>query len=240
MSGGWTNIALRAATAAYLTLASVATAYAHGCYSACDPTPETLIRVGPDQMAFTAYQPVQSREQYGSEIPNTGSTIIALDARQDELREMLIDVRIIRNVGQKDDRINLELNTEFYSPPKVYRTGTVAFDYNFRETGQYVIVVGARSRDGAKDYRGQLAFRVGEDTLFQRFTMWSSQQRLLASIGALGPVLAGASLSRFLSSRRRYAFVDRSAPSAWRLPQREILRQHAARRALQRNDADRL
>lgn len=247
MSRVWTNILLRAAAAGCVALAGVATSYAHGCISSCDPPQECLIRLGPDQMAFTAYQPVKSREQYCSEIPDTGATVVALDAREDELREMLIDVRIIRNVGQKDDRISLELHTEIYLPPKVSRTGTVYFEHNFREAGHYVIIVGARSRDGAKDYRGRLAFQVGEDNLLQRFAAWSSQQRLWASIGALGPVLAGASLSRLLSDRRRHVVVDRAAPPAWRLPQREILRQHAARRRLQtarrrlaRNDADRL
>jgi len=32
-----------------------------------------------------------------------GPTIIVLDAQQDELRDMALEIRILRNVGQKDD-----------------------------------------------------------------------------------------------------------------------------------------
>jgi len=57
-----------------------------------------------------------------------------LDAQQDELRDMSLEIRILRNVGQKDDTENLEANTEIYVAPKKYKSGTLNFEYTFKRT----------------------------------------------------------------------------------------------------------
>ena len=125
-------------------------AWAHGGVSIDQG--QCVMKIGPDTMTFTGYQPQKSREQFCDDIPDVGSTIIVLDAQQDELRDMALEIRILRNVGQKDDSENMDANTEIYVAPKKYKTGTLNFDYDFKQQGNFIGLVKARSDDGAKEY----------------------------------------------------------------------------------------
>jgi hypothetical protein len=142
------------------SLGAAGSAYAHGGVSI--ENNQCIMKIGPDTMTFTGYQPNKSREQFCDDIPDIGPTIIVLDAQQDELRDMTLEIRILRNVGQKDDNENLEANTEYYVPPKVYRTGTLNFDYTFPVKGNFIGIVKAKSPDGAKEYVSRFPFSVGE------------------------------------------------------------------------------
>jgi len=123
---------------------------------------QCVMKIGPDTMTFTGYQPQKSREQFCDDIPDAGSTIIVLDAQNDELRDMAIEMRVLRNVGQKDDNENMEANTEIYVAPKKYGTGTLNFDYNFQKQGNFIGLVKASSDDGSKVYVSRFPFAVGE------------------------------------------------------------------------------
>lgn len=145
-----------------MTLATVgwaAQAHAHGDVGA--NTGQCLMKIGPDTMSFTGYQPLKSREQFCDDIPDAGSTIITLDAQQDELRDMNLEMRVLRDVGQKDDTENLEANTEYYSPPKKYKSGTLTFEHVFPQEGKFIGLVKARSDDGTKEYVARFPFAVG-------------------------------------------------------------------------------
>ena len=142
------------------TLGWVAQAQAHGGVSLDQG--QCIMKIGPDTMSFTGYQPLKSREQFCDDIPDVGPTIIVLDAQQDELRDMSLEIRILRNVGQKDDSENMEANTEIYVSPKKYRTGTLNFEYNFAKQGKYIGLVKAKSDDGTKEYVSRFPFSVGE------------------------------------------------------------------------------
>jgi len=123
---------------------------------------QCIMKIGPDTMSFTGYQPQKSREQFCDDIPDVGPTIIVLDAQQDELRDMALEIRILRNVGQKDDNENLAANTETYVAPKKYKTGTLNFEYNFANKGNFIGLVKAVSDDGSKTYVSRFPFSVGE------------------------------------------------------------------------------
>ena len=135
-------------------------AWAHGGVSIDQG--QCVMKIGPDTMTFTGYQPQKSREQFCDDIPDVGSTIIVLDAQQDELRDMALEIRILRNVGQKDDSENMDANTEIYVAPKKYKTGTLNFDYDFKQQGNFIGLVKARSDDGTKEYVSRFPFAVGE------------------------------------------------------------------------------
>ncbi len=157
-----------AAAAALSTLALVSQAQAHGGVSIDQG--QCIMKIGPDTMSFTGYQPAKSREQFCDDIPDIGSTIIVLDAQQDELRDMALDIRVLRNVGQKSDNDDMEANTEIYVPPKKYRTGTLNFEYNFKDKGNFIGLVTAKSDDGKKVYVSRFPFAVGE-TATKNFTI---------------------------------------------------------------------
>jgi hypothetical protein len=141
------------------TVGLVAQAHAHGDVGSNQG--QCLMKIGPDTMSFTGYQPLKSREQFCDDIPDAGPTIITLDAQQDELRDMNLEMRVLRDVGQKDDSENLEANTEYFSPPKKYKTGTLTFDHNFVNEGKYIGIVKAKSDDGSKEYVARFPFSVG-------------------------------------------------------------------------------
>ena len=105
---------------------------------------------------------MKSREQFCDDIPDVGPTIIVLDAQQDELHDMMLEIRILRNVGQTDDNENLEANTEVYVAPKKYRTGTLNFEYNFANKGNFIGLVKASNESGTKEYVSRFPFAVGE------------------------------------------------------------------------------
>ncbi|MBU3886870.1 hypothetical protein [Methylosinus sp. KRF6] len=135
-------------------------AQAHGGVSIDEG--QCKMKIGPDQMNFTGYQPLKSREQFCDDIPDVGPTIIVLDAVQDELRDMNLEIRILRDVGQSHDDENLEQNTETYVQPKKYRTGTLNFEYDFKKKGKFIGLVKARSDDGTNEYVSRFPFSVGE------------------------------------------------------------------------------
>jgi len=186
---------------AALTLATVGLtgqAYAHGGVSLDQG--QCIMKIGPDTMTFTGYQPLKSREQFCDDIPDVGPTIIVLDAQQDELRDMNLEIRILRNVGQKDDNENLEANTEIYVAPKKYKSGTLNFEYNFAAKGNFIGLVKARSDDGSKEYVSRFPFSVGE----------TANKNLLTAL-----VLGGAGLVGF-GLYYKHAFLDKkkAAPKA--------------------------
>ncbi|PWB82695.1 MAG: hypothetical protein C3F11_10600 [Methylocystaceae bacterium] len=137
----------------------VAQARAHGGVSLNDG--QCIMKIGPDTMNFTGYQPLKSREQFCDDIPDVGPTIIVLDAVQDELRDMTLEIRILRDVGQKSDDENLAQNTETYVAPKKYRTGTLNFEYDFVKKGKFIGLVKAKADDG-REYVSRFPFSVGE------------------------------------------------------------------------------
>ena len=141
------------------TVGLVGQAHAHGDVGSNQG--QCLMKIGPDTMSFTGYQPLKSREQFCDDIPDAGPTIITLDAQQDELRDMNLEMRVLRDVGQKDDGENQEANTEYFSPPKKYASGTLTFDHNFAKEGKYIGIVKARSDDGTKEYVARFPFSVG-------------------------------------------------------------------------------
>lgn len=127
------NRLLIALAAAGLLAASPASA--HG---ALRPTETAcLLKIGPDFMYFSGYQPAATRRKFCEDIPTTGDTIFVLDFGQPEMREMKADFRILRDAG--DDRADAA--TIAYLAPRAYPTGTMKFEYDFRESGNYLGVV---------------------------------------------------------------------------------------------------
>ncbi|WP_457795825.1 hypothetical protein [Methylocystis sp. S23] len=119
---------------------SAAPAQAHGRLGAAEG--RCRLFIGPDIMNFTGYLPEASKNEFCEDIPSTGPMIMVLDAEQDELRDMKIELRIVKDVGGEDkENENLEAVTVAYQPPKSYPTGTVNFEHTFKEGGYFVGIV---------------------------------------------------------------------------------------------------
>jgi len=161
---------LGACCAATLLLASQA--LAHGGVSV--EGNRCIMRIGPYMMNFSGYQPqTKGQQTFCDDIPDAGPTIIVLDVEQmsggaaddtvnyNDLRQMNIDFRVLRNVGQAKDEDDMEANTEIYIPPKKYPGGTLHFDYNFKKHGNFIGLVSATD-DHGRVYVSRFPFSVGE------------------------------------------------------------------------------
>jgi hypothetical protein len=136
---GRAKIIAAGAALAFAVLAA-APAQAHGRLGAAEG--RCRLNIGPDVMNFTGYLPEASKNEFCEDIPSTGPMIMVLDAEQPELRDMKIELRIVKDVGgEAKEAENLDAVTVAYQPPKMYPTGTVNFEHNFKEGGYFVGVV---------------------------------------------------------------------------------------------------
>jgi hypothetical protein len=162
------------------------------------------MRMGVYLMNYSVYQPdMLSRGPFCADLPAAARTLIVLDVEQDsggmsfvsdhynELRDMAIDLRILRNVGQGEDDENLEQNTEAYLPPREYPLGTVQLEHTFTRNGSYIGLVSARDGHG-RVFVSRIPFTVGP-----RFNVWP-----YAAGGLVLPAAAGWILARRWSRRR--------------------------------------
>ncbi|MDP3555004.1 hypothetical protein [Methylocystis sp.] len=123
---------------------------------------ECSAQMGPNVITFSFYQPTQSRDQFCEDVPETGSTTIVVDTMQDELRDMMVEIRIVEADPKGDDDV---APNEAYLPPSQFRTGVIQLEHDFKKQGDYVALVRARSEDGRKEYNARFFFSVGEEFL---------------------------------------------------------------------------
>jgi len=121
---------------------------------------ECAAQMGPDVITFSFYQPTQSRSQFCKDVPETGPTTIVVDTMQDELRDMMVELRIVEADPNGDEGA---ATTEAYLPPARFQAGVIQLDHDFKKKGDYVALVRARSVDGRKEYNARFAFSVGEE-----------------------------------------------------------------------------
>lgn len=118
-----------------------------------------VLKVGPDFMYFSGYQPEISRRKFCEDAPTTGDTIFSLDYAQPEMREMTADLRIVRDIGAEEPD-DLQAITVAYLPPKVYPNGTISFEHVFAERGDYVGIVTIDGQHG-EHWVSRFPFSVG-------------------------------------------------------------------------------
>jgi hypothetical protein len=134
-------------------------AEAHGRLGAAEG--QCRLFVGPDYMKFTGYNPDSSKNEFCEDIPSTGRMIIALDDEQAELRDMRVEIRIVKDVGgEAKENENLEAVTVAYREPKLYLNGTINFEHNFPEPGYFVGIVTAIGDHGER-WVSRFPFSVG-------------------------------------------------------------------------------
>jgi hypothetical protein len=132
------------------------------------------MKIGPYEMNFTGYQPQKTYGQYCDDVPDVGRTVIVLDVQQtdsstnnvgaansNDLRDMAIDLRVLRNVGQASDDVDVAKNTEVYIAPKKYPQGSLHFEHDFSKPGNFIGLVSAKD-DHGQVFVSRFPFSVGE------------------------------------------------------------------------------
>lgn len=125
---------------------------AHGGVSMDDDM--CKLRLGPYYMHFTGYQvrAGSPNSEFCEDIPETGKTIIVMDAIDQALRHMPVAIRIMTSVDGAEDRTVVEL------PPKIYPSGSISLEYAFERPGQFVGLVVAGDQG---EYTSRFPFSVG-------------------------------------------------------------------------------
>jgi len=180
----------------------ISQAQAHGGVAVVEN--KCVMKIGPYQLDFTGYQPENSLDKFCDDIPAVGRTVIVLDVEQgsagsgavggpnsNDLRDMAIDLRILKNVGQARDEDNLEQNTVVYVGPKKYPTGTLHWEHNFIEKGNFIGLVSARD-DHGQVFVSRFPFAVGQEA-----------NKILMEYIAGGVIVLGAGGGYFFYTRRR-------------------------------------
>lgn len=150
-------------------------ASAHGAVGMVDH--KCVLRIGPDIISFSSRQPDDYPQvELCDELPESGKTIVTLDMQDEELRDMLIEVRIIEDDGKlykynclpflTDAELGSNaffdlMTTIVYIPSKTYPTGILTYEYNFTKAGKFIGIVTVKNGHG-QAYVSQFPFTVGQ------------------------------------------------------------------------------
>jgi hypothetical protein len=149
-----------AAVVVAIVAGAPAPAEAHGRLGAAEG--RCRLFIGPDIMNFTGYLPEASKNEFCEDIPATGPIIMVFDAEQEELRDMKVELRIVKDIGgEEKENEDLQAVTVAYREPKSYPTGTINFEHTFNEPGYFVGIVTATGDHGER-WVSRFPFSVGK------------------------------------------------------------------------------
>lgn len=138
---------------------------------------ECVLRIGPNTMHFIGYQRTGEEQEFCEDIAQTGPTVIALEAVSEDLRDMAIGIRVIKDVGgEANEKGDLKAATVALVEPKVYRNGIMTFEHDFKEAGHYVGIVTVRD-DLGNEWVSRFPFTVG------LVTFWGMFEYILYGVG---------------------------------------------------------
>ena len=93
-------------------------------------------RVGPYLIHFAVYQPqFNSAEEYCTNVPKAGNTILVFDLVDSELRSVPLTIQVVGAVGTPQP------NTVLYVPLQTYPTGVVNAEAQLDQPGKYTVIV---------------------------------------------------------------------------------------------------
>lgn len=110
------------------------------------------ISIGPDLIGVVAYMPDRSRDRFCSDFPATGRIILTIDLVAERLRELPVEVRIVREKGRRPltEEDDLGAATVAYFAPRLYPGGAVPVEHVFDEAGDYAAFITVTEASGAK------------------------------------------------------------------------------------------
>lgn len=120
---------------------------------------------------FTAYQPdSRGNEQFCQQLPDAGLTLFVLDYLHQSLKEVPVELRIIRDVTGQGRFVKLqhveaiediEQHTVFYQPPVIRPDASFQAEFELPEKGNYIGIVSAGHPTNNETYTAVFPFEVG-------------------------------------------------------------------------------
>lgn len=128
-----------------------------------------VARIGPSFVQFSVYQAREPRARYCMEIPDVGPATIVIDQGDAQLRDMMTDVRIVRDIGGGAELSSdavvapeaLDVVTEKHLLPAIYPTGIIELVHRFTSPGRYHMLVTVKNEHG-QIYVSDFPFQVGQ------------------------------------------------------------------------------
>ncbi|MFM1592843.1 MAG: hypothetical protein ACKJRS_00570 [Woeseiaceae bacterium] len=134
-----------------------------------------IMTIGFYEAHFTAYQPDSSGDkQFCEDLEEMGNTIFVLDYLHKSLSEVPVDFRIIKNVTNKGEFVqmgdimeiqDLDRFTVFYQEPIIKTNASYTVSHDFIEKGEYVGIVTAGHPTNNNIYSSVFPFSVGASDL---------------------------------------------------------------------------
>jgi len=134
-----------------------------------------IMTIGFYEAHFTAYQPDSSGDkQFCEDLEEMGNTIFVLDYLHKSLSEVPVDFRIIKNVTNKGEFVqmgdimeiqDLDRFTVFYQEPIIKTNASYTVSHDFIEKGEYVGIVTAGHPTSNNIYSSVFPFSVGVSDL---------------------------------------------------------------------------
>jgi hypothetical protein len=120
-----------------------------------------MLMAGMHEMQVSVYQ-AGATEDTCRDIPSPGPAVITLSSASKELRDMTVEVRIVKDSGAETAASrNLDPITLAYLPPKNYPRGVITLPANFDKPGKYAVLATVKdTKDMAMS--GRLGLTVGE------------------------------------------------------------------------------
>jgi hypothetical protein len=134
-----------------------------------------IMTIGFYEAHFTAYQPDSSGDkQFCEDLEEMGNTIFVLDYLHKSLSEVPVDFRIIKNVTNKGEFVqmgdimeiqDLDRFTVFYQEPIIKTNASYTVSHDFIEKGEYIGIVTAGHPTNNNIYSSVFPFSVGASDL---------------------------------------------------------------------------
>ncbi|HEY8213399.1 MAG TPA: hypothetical protein VIG36_04620 [Methylocystis sp.] len=135
--------------------------------------------LGADIVQMAGYLPDVSREKYCDSFPSSGRIILSFDLATSRLRELPIELRIVRaGPGERDDSSSRDIA---HVEPRLYPRGALTLEREITEDGAYVALVTAIEPNGERK-TARFAFTVGS-------TLWSYAPVALGAALILGALV---------------------------------------------------
>lgn len=154
-----------------------------------------MLMAGMHEVRLAAYSHASdSRDDICGDVPAPGPVSITLSAISPELRDMTMEVRVVRDTGANIALdANLDATTLSYLAPKIYRTGVVTFPVTFDKPGKYAVLVTVRDdkdmamsgqyvmtvEQGAQQWIFVLIFAVAAVAAAVGFYVWDEHRKKL-------------------------------------------------------------
>jgi len=143
--------------------------FGHGGVSVEDDV--CIIKIDRYKAHFTGYLPKQrATQEFCEDIPLVAESIFVIDFISDELRNMELDFRIVRDVNSIGVTATyadlggpeaIEKATIYYQEPRQFQKGVMNVRYNFVQEGGYIGIVNAHHLETGLKYTSVFPFAVG-------------------------------------------------------------------------------